>query len=377
MQFESIENKIIYVQNTLRQYWSAIRRAEEEAKREEKAKTSRASYAERALQKSTPVEQTSISYGDGELAQKISAYRSSLTGHLTEKDVMHVGGMVLDAMQGIINEARDENALAEAKSNIKTKAEEWHKLNKVFEKRLKAYKKRASADPNEVSELQTMCDNLNALHRAIGAARAAVNEAYTKEQNAAIDTLMSIRPLCGIPDRTIKAELFANPKSKDVPTMLQALNVYPQEFVEGLLRTQKGLEVEAKKARGFFDEARKVICIRRGSDASFGCAIHEFGHALERACPSILALEREFYDRRTAGCKLEKLREITGNSKYTWTEEVRRDSFIEPYMGKDYSGSAYELVSMGFELFFTKPSVLMKDPDYFKFISGILAMVTP
>ena len=46
-------------------------------------------------------------------------------------------------------------------------------------------------------------------------------------------------------------------------------------------------------------------------------------------------------------------------------------------MGKDYSGSAYELVSMGFELFFTKPSVLMKDPDYFKFISGILAMVTP
>ena len=179
-----IENKIIFIQNTLRQYQAAKRRAEEEAKEEERKKATRASYAERALLKSTPVEQTFINYGNSELAQKISAYRSSLTGHLTEKDVMHVGEMVFDAMRETVDAARDENALAEAESNIKTKAEEWHKLNKVFEKRLKAYKKRASADPNEVSELQTMCDNLNALHRACAILNRARQSRWTRARSS-------------------------------------------------------------------------------------------------------------------------------------------------------------------------------------------------
>lgn len=43
-------------------------------------------------------------------------------------------------------------------------------------------------------------------------------------------------------------------------------------------------------------------------------------------------------------------------------------------MGKDYGGSAYELVSVGLEMLYTKPHELIKDPDYAKFILGIVAL---
>ena len=99
-------------------------------------------------------------------------------------------------------------------------------------------------------------------------------------------------------------------------------------------------------------------------------AVHELGHRFERSVPGIKEQEKAFYDRRTAGLPLEWL-----GSGYRKDEVTRKDDFTHPYMGKDYGGSAYELVSMGFEYAYTDPLKLMKDPDMQQWIFGLLSVV--
>ena len=44
-------------------------------------------------------------------------------------------------------------------------------------------------------------------------------------------------------------------------------------------------------------------------------------------------------------------------------------------MGKDYGGTAYELVSMGFQMAYTEPERLLDDPDMAEWIFGILTLI--
>ena len=55
-------------------------------------------------------------------------------------------------------------------------------------------------------------------------------------------------------------------------------------------------------------------------------------------------------------------------------EVTRKDSFVNPYMGKDYGGSAFELLSMGIEgvIGFTDRVNLDSDEDMRNWITGIL-----
>lgn len=100
-------------------------------------------------------------------------------------------------------------------------------------------------------------------------------------------------------------------------------------------------------------------------------ALHELGHAFERHFRSI-DIEREFYNRRTAGLPLERLKDIT-NLRYDPKEVTRKDDFADPYMGKDYKGRAYEVFSMGLEgVYFNDRDMWHKDPDCIKFMIGIL-----
>ncbi len=101
---------------------------------------------------------------------------------------------------------------------------------------------------------------------------------------------------------------------------------------------------------------------------------HELGHILEFNDAEIRRKVRDFYARRTAGEKLEKLSDITGIESYKDVELARRDKFLDPYMGKDYGASPYtEIVSMGVEYFYADPLKLAtQDPDYFDFIFRLL-----
>ena len=152
-------------------------------------------------------------------------------------------------------------------------------------------------------------------------------------------------------------------------------------FSKDSLETIKSKNVTAITKRGdrscYFDSKKTVEIGQR--DNKVASVTHEFTHALEHANPDIVKLEEEFYNRRTKGEPLRKLSTVTGISQYKPWEVTKVDKFLDPYMGKDYSGvrggkaDAYELLSMGNEYLISKPHKLKQDPDYMKFVLGCLA----
>lgn len=159
-------------------------------------------------------------------------------------------------------------------------------------------------------------------------------------------------------------------KSSVKPHVLDAYDKYPTEWVE---KSVKRSDIELKKvSRGYHQDGRPTTIAISGSgyDDMFETAIHELGHRMERAVPIIRDLEEIFYNRRTQGEKLEWL-----GDGYKKSEKTRKDNFIDKYMGKDYGGECYELVSMGFQFAYCEPENLMDDPDMAQWIYGILTLI--
>jgi SPP1 gp7 family putative phage head morphogenesis protein len=87
-------------------------------------------------------------------------------------------------------------------------------------------------------------------------------------------------------------------------------------------------------------------------------AVHEYAHRIQAALPALDALFQELHRRRTAGEQLMRLRDLTGIAGYRRDEWARRDKYINPYQGKEYTGrGALEVMSMALE------SVLGVDPS--------------
>ena len=148
----------------------------------------------------------------------------------------------------------------------------------------------------------------------------------------------------------------------------EAYDYYPTDWVEKSIT--RGNLTPKKVNRGYYSDFHAEIAISGWTEEGYlRTALHELGHRFERAVPDILEAEKIFYERRTAG---EALRWLGGN--YRYDEKSRFDKFLNPYMGKDYGGRAYELVSMGFEYAYTNPTKLWEDEDFATWIYGILAL---
>ncbi|NJJ37833.1 hypothetical protein [Paenibacillus apii] len=126
-----------------------------------------------------------------------------------------------------------------------------------------------------------------------------------------------------------------------------------------------GLLVE----RGYYRPGKFAVMALSGTSLE-RVAIHELGHRFESIIPQLLELEHEFYARRTAGEELQWL-----GPGYDKAEMSRFDRFVNPYMGKDYGGEAFEFLSMGFEGLFALSFDLSKDTDFEEFILGVLASI--
>jgi hypothetical protein len=58
---------------------------------------------------------------------------------------------------------------------------------------------------------------------------------------------------------------------------------------------------------------------------------------------------------------------------YKKSEETRPDDFTHRYMGKDYAGPLFEILSMGLEgVFYNKYNLYQEDQEYFDLILGLL-----
>ena len=99
---------------------------------------------------------------------------------------------------------------------------------------------------------------------------------------------------------------------------------------------------------------------------------HEFAHRMEYIIPVICHLEKEFYDRRTKGYPLIEINTIKGFEYYPKGEKIRMDKFNHPYIGKDYRGDVYEILSTGIEKLFYGRYNNKLDKDFDSFIIGLL-----
>lgn len=126
--------------------------------------------------------------------------------------------------------------------------------------------------------------------------------------------------------------------------------------------------------RGYFSgissSSSHTIALSGNKKTMTRCAFHEMGHRYEVLYPEIVKIEKQFYDRRTAGEELTWL-----GLGYDKSEKTRRDHFVSPYMGKDYGGDAFELVSMGMEGLYCGTVDMAKDQEFKEMMFGILVSI--
>ena len=250
------------------------------------------------------------------------------------------------------------------------------KKNPVWERRQKAIKTAEEAF-SKAREAYFRLDTKTAAWKEISAKVNAHNETLKKLQMVRSKTLeenartfamhlSKVRPI-GVDEADLKAH-FKN-KGSMRKTVGNAYRLYPQDWTDkSFARGQ--LEVKKVK-RGYYNDFWKIIAISgNGEGASLRTAIHELGHRMEYTIPDVRQAEKAFYERRTAGYDLEWL-----GTGYKKSEKARRDKFLSMYMGKDYGGDAYELVSMGFQMAYTDPLELAKDADMAEWILGLLALI--
>lgn len=203
-------------------------------------------------------------------------------------------------------------------------------------------------------------------------------EMTAKEDSMNFENAANVKSLLGKirnmgSDGVDVAKHLNNSRSQMRSTIENAYSHYPNEWVKA--SEQRGDLTVKSVTRGYYNDNTKVIAISGDKGSAFKTSIHELGHRMERVVPLIRDLEQVFYERRTNGEQLVKLKSIYPRSGYRDNELTRKDNFINAYMGKDYQNTAYELVSMGFENAFCNPAYLEADPDYAQFIYGILTLV--
>ena len=150
---------------------------------------------------------------------------------------------------------------------------------------------------------------------------------------------------------------------------------YPRDWLKASCEYGK-IDVGVDPVRGGYLHSKHFLHLS-GANMNYKAhpvAYHEFGHRIQYVVPEVAEAEARFYDRRTQGEPLVKLKDVTGR-RFREDEVTRVDNFLDPYMGKDYGDDIYELVPMGFERYFTSPEQLVKDEDYARFITGVLALV--
>jgi SPP1 gp7 family putative phage head morphogenesis protein len=144
-------------------------------------------------------------------------------------------------------------------------------------------------------------------------------------------------------------------------------------------RTYSQVVEMSKGARAFHRRGEGVYIAK---DSQLRTFVHEFGHHLENDLPNAKRYANEFRRMRVAraGTKDIGMNRATGRTCYKDDEVGNEDSWKKAvgsdhafYVGKRYSDGQTEIISMGIESLFANPARFAeKDPEYFKFIVGIL-----
>ncbi|MDI1278028.1 phage minor head protein [Methylobacter sp.] len=119
-----------------------------------------------------------------------------------------------------------------------------------------------------------------------------------------------------------------------------------------------------------------------------GTALHEFTHRIQSALPELDQLFQDLHKRRTSGEPLKRLRDIYPSFNYRLDEMTREDHYINAYFGKEYDGSAKEVMTMAIESVIYRNSplsasehpftdLLNNDRELFDLVIGVLFHYAP
>lgn len=165
---------------------------------------------------------------------------------------------------------------------------------------------------------------------------------------------------------------YANPRAQMTATIKKAYEYYPTDWIKR--STAHGAIKTKKVKRGYYSHSDGEIALsnRVGIKNSLRTAIHELAHRQEYISPDILKAEKEFYEYRTKGESLVRLKDVTGMN-YSNAEVTRVDNFLNPYMGKEYPDNrAYELLTMGMDTLYAEPLKLAEDVEMFEWVVEML-----
>lgn len=129
-------------------------------------------------------------------------------------------------------------------------------------------------------------------------------------------------------------------------------------------------------ARAYASRSDSAIVVK--DDESPGTMAHEMGHHIEYRLPGVLRAAQEFLAHRVGNQPLRPLKDVVSGA-FDADEMGRDDDFAKAfgvdeawYVGKHYDGLT-EIVAMGVEKLYNDPAGFAKnDPEYFKFVLGIL-----
>jgi hypothetical protein len=225
-----------------------------------------------------------------------------------------------------------------------------------------------------------------------------------KRNEAIRNALMDIGVVFADPD-TLE---FSKDCSDDdaINNVKSALNFYPQSWIDSSNRKHKehSFRIITRDVRARYTDAitenirgteityaELILSEKPGysvsGDAGRATALHEFAHRVEQTVKGVLRVEETFLDRRTGRLPTpdgtpgdpEPLEHIVGTDP-TKREVGYKDNFPHHYMGKYDEKYAWEILSTGMESLFTGAfgglagmGDYNADPDYKKFILGILA----
>ncbi len=134
-------------------------------------------------------------------------------------------------------------------------------------------------------------------------------------------------------------------------------------FVDGIAN----ISIVEATGRSGFDPVTKQI--RLALDATFDEVLHELGHWLEDTIPGAHQRAVDFYNLRTAKDILEPVLKYYPESDAQPNEMLKKDKFVEPYIGRDYKNrNSTEVFSVGLDRLFSDQALAEKDPTHFELI---------
>lgn len=282
-------------------------------------------------------------------SEKIASMRKD-SGDYTPQEIDAIGAVVMDEIQRQMTEIDSEIAEASKRS----KAAQDH-TTEVMRRLMDAHVERFW----RAEEYNQAREESNRIYDEL-------LQVMQKKNRVVAEALKRVRKTGFADKKAMTAHLPGRSPARSL--VKDAYADYPTEWIEQSI--EKGPITVFKTDRGYCSDTE--IAISGSGQEAKETATHELGHRFERSVPGIVEAESDFYDKRTQGEPLQRLRDVTGNKRYRPDEVTRVDQFINPYIGKYYGGRAFELVSMGFERAMHRPSELMKDPDYARFILGML-----